>query len=241
MKTVIHKADSRGYADHGWLQSYHSFSFANYHNPERMNFGALRVLNDDTVAGGKGFGKHPHRNMEIISIPLEGALKHEDNMGNSSVIKKGDVQVMSAGRGVVHSEFNDSREEAVKFLQIWIFPDKKGVEARYDQIQIEDELIRNEFYQIVSPNKEDQGVWIHQQAWLHLAELEEGIDNTYKLKKANNNGVYFFLINGELELAGDILLEKRDAVGIWNTDQVEVKAKEKSKVLLIEVPMDIEH
>ncbi|MEL6866846.1 MAG: pirin family protein, partial [Bacteroidota bacterium] len=189
MKTVLHKANTRGHADHGWLNSHHSFSFANYHNPERMHFGVLRVLNDDIVSGGKGFGRHPHDNMEIISIPLEGDLEHKDSMGNVTVIKQGDVQVMSAGTGIYHSEYNKNRDRAVKFLQIWLFPNRKNVNPRYDQITLEQRDIKNQLYQILSPNPNDEGVWIHQNAWFHMGQLDAGTTANYTLKD-KNNGVY---------------------------------------------------
>ena len=171
MKTVLHKADTRGHANHGWLDTHHSFSFANYHNPERMHFGVLRVLNDDRVAEGRGFGTHPHDNMEIISIPLEGDLEHKDSMGNVAVIKEGDVQVLSAGTGISHSEYNMNQDSEVKFLQIWVFPNKKQVEPRYDQISVRDIEKENQLYQILSPSMDDQGVWIHQNAWFSLGKL----------------------------------------------------------------------
>src|SRR5210317_195033 len=171
MNTVLHKANTRGIANHGWLNSHHSFSFANYYNPERMHFGVLRVLNDDVVAPGKGFGTHPHDNMEIVSIPLEGDLEHKDSMGNSATIKQGDVQVMSAGTGVFHSEFNKNEDSEVKFLQIWIFPREKNVEPRYDQVSLRDIEKKNQFYQVLSPNKDDKGVWIHQDAWFNLGNF----------------------------------------------------------------------
>ena len=173
MKTVFHKAETRGQANHGWLNANHSFSFANYYNPDRMNFGVLRVLNDDTIAGGEGFGTHPHDNMEIITIPFEGNLAHKDNMGNAAVINAGDVQVMSAGTGISHSEFNNSQDSEVKLLQIWVFPNEKNVEPRYDQISIRDIETENKFYQILSPNKNDQGVWINQDAWFHLGKFKK--------------------------------------------------------------------
>ena len=158
MKTIFHKSDTRGHADHGWLNSYHSFSFGNYYNPERMNFGTLRVLNDDTVAAGSGFGAHPHKNMEIISIPLEGNLQHMDDMGNSTIIKAGDIQVMSAGNGVTHSEYNQSSVDEVKFLQIWVIPNQRNITPRYDQISTLEIATKNSLYQILSPNEDDQGV-----------------------------------------------------------------------------------
>ncbi len=237
MKTVLHKANTRGHANHGWLNSYHSFSFANYHNPERMNFGVLRVLNDDVVSAGRGFGTHPHNNMEIISIPLEGDLQHMDDMGNSTVIKEGDVQVMSAGTGVSHSEYNKSKDEPVKFLQIWIFPNKKNVRPRYDQISIGDMATKNSLYQIVSPNPTDEGVWIHQDAWFHMGNYESGTIDTYTLKK-ENNGVYIFLLEGEIEV-NDQSLTKRDGFGIWDTNTFTIKATTAAKVLVMEVPMSL--
>ena len=178
MKTVLHTSDTRGYADHGWLKSYHTFSFANYHDPERMHFGVLRVLNDDEVAPGRGFGTHPHSNMEIVSIPLEGDLEHKDSMGNTTVINEGDIQVMSAGTGVHHSEFNKNKDRSVKFLQIWVIPNRKDVTPRYDQISIRDMQRNNTFYQILSPNKDDEGVWIHQDAWFHIGDFDFVCVNT---------------------------------------------------------------
>ncbi len=237
MKTVLHKADSRGHANHGWLDSHHTFSFANYHNPERMHFGVLRVLNDDKVAPGKGFGKHPHDNMEIISIPLEGDLEHKDSMGNTTVIKEGDVQVMSAGTGVFHSEYNKNPDKEVKFLQIWVFPDKRDLEPRYDQISIRDIEKENNFYQVLSPDKDDQGVWINQNAWFHLGKFDAGKSDTYQLK-SNGNGVYIFILEGEVEIEGQ-KLDKRDGFGIWESDKFTVKSLTNSRILLMEVPMNI--
>ncbi|MGB0524850.1 MAG: pirin family protein [Flammeovirgaceae bacterium] len=237
MKTVLHKANTRGMANHGWLDSKHSFSFANYHNPERMNFGVLRVLNDDTVAPSRGFGKHPHNNMEIISIPLSGDLKHEDSMGNQAVIQEGDVQVMSAGKGIFHSEYNKNADKAVKFLQIWVFPNKSNVTPRYDQISLKDVRKANSFYQILSPSADDEGVWIHQDAWFHLGEFEAGKSADYQLKKSGN-GVYAFLIEGDVTIDGQQLNE-RDGFGMWDTEQFTVKADSKAKVLLMEVPMEL--
>ncbi|MCJ7715051.1 MAG: pirin family protein [Anaerolineales bacterium] len=237
MKSVLHKADTRGRANHGWLDSYHTFSFANYHNPERMHFGVLRVLNDDRVAAGQGFGTHPHDNMEIISIPLEGDLEHRDSMGNVAVIKKGDVQVMSAGTGITHSEYNKNSDQEVKFLQIWVFPNKKGVDPRYDQISLKEIQKENQFYQVLSPNKEDQGVWIHQEAWFHLGELTRNASTSYSFKK-ESNGVYAFVLQGEVEIE-EQYLETRDGFGIWDTKEIQVKALSQSRVLLMEVPMSI--
>tara|TARA_B100000809_G_scaffold264863_1_gene321923 strand:- start:4989 stop:5867 length:879 start_codon:yes stop_codon:yes gene_type:complete len=236
MNTVIHKAETRGNANHGWLNSHHSFSFANYHNPERMNFGALRVLNDDQVKEGMGFGTHPHDNMEIISIPLEGDLEHKDSMGNITVIKEGDVQVMSAGTGITHSEYNKNKDKEVKFLQIWVFPKEKNVTPRYDQISIKDIEKDNEFYQVVSPNKDEQGVLINQDAWFHLGKFTKGNSDEYKINKTGN-GVYAFILEGEVEISNE-KLSKRDGIGIWNTESISLKATENARVLLMEVPMN---
>lgn len=237
MKSVLHKANTRGHANHGWLDSHHSFSFANYYNPERMNFGVLRVLNDDVVEGGRGFGRHPHDNMEIISIPLKGDLEHKDSMGNTAVIKQGDVQVMSAGTGVYHSEFNKNKEDDVRFLQIWMFPNKKNVEPRYDQISIEENKAENSFQQILSPNPNDAGVWVHQNAWFHIGEFEAGCEETYSIKD-KQNGVYAFVLEGEVSIEGQNL-GKRDGFGVWDTDEITVKASSNAKVLLMDVPMNL--
>nr|WP_109832393.1 pirin family protein [Reichenbachiella versicolor] len=237
MNKVIHKANTRGHANHGWLDSHHSFSFANYHNPERMNFGVLRVLNDDKVDPGMGFGKHPHDNMEIISIPLEGDLEHKDSMGNTTIIKEGDVQVMSAGTGIFHSEYNKSKDRDVKFLQIWVFPNKKNVEPRYDQISIREIEKQNQFYQVLSPNADDDGVWVHQDAWFSLGKFENGTADKYQIKKSGN-GVYAFVLEGEVEIAGE-QLSKRDGMGIWDAESIEVKASEDARVLLMDVPMSL--
>lgn len=237
MNTVLHKASTRGHANHGWLETSHTFSFANYHNPERMHFGVLRVLNDDKVAPGMGFGMHPHDNMEIISIPLEGDLEHKDSMGNVAVIKEGDVQVMSAGTGIFHSEYNKNKDKDVKFLQIWVFPNKRNVKPRYDQISIRDVEKKNEFYQVLSPGPNDQGVWIHQDAWFHLGRFDQGTNTSYIVKK-KGNGVYFFVLDGQVEVEGQ-KLDKRDGFGLWDTDSVSMKTLVNSSVLLMEVPMAV--
>lgn len=237
MNTVFHKNNTRGHANHGWLDSHHTFSFANYHNPERMHFGVLRVLNDDKVSGGMGFGRHPHDNMEIISIPLQGDLEHKDSLGNVAVIRKGDVQVLSAGTGIFHSEYNKNEGEEVEFLQIWVFPNKKQVAPRYDQISIADLRKDNEFYQILSPNADDQGVWIHQDAWFSLGEFTKETIQEYKLH-SKENGVYFFALEGEATVNGQ-KLEKRDGYGVWDLDSVSVTANKGSKILLMEVPMSL--
>ncbi len=237
MKSIIHKANSRGFADHGWLKSFHTFSFANYYNPERVHFGALRVLNDDFVAAGQGFGTHPHDNMEIVSIPLEGDLEHKDSMGNTTVIRNGDIQVMSAGSGVTHSEYNKNSDKSVKFLQIWVFPNKKNVTPRYDQISLDISQHRNRFQQIVSPNQNDEGVWIHQDAWLHLGTFEKDFSTVYRLKK-EGNGVYVFVLRGDVTVDGTALNE-RDGFGAWEIEKLSVVANsENAEVLLIEVPMN---
>jgi hypothetical protein len=238
MKTIYHAADSRGHADHGWLKSNHTFSFANYYNRSRMNFGVLRVINDDHVEGGEGFGTHPHNDMEIISIPLEGDLEHRDSMGNGGIIRKGDIQVMSAGTGVTHSEFNANADRPVKFLQIWVFPREKGVAPRYGQTHIADHAAPDDFQQIVSPYKEDAGLWINQDAWFHLADFSAGISKTYELKK-QGNGVYLFVISGQAKI-GDQILHTRDGYGIWDTNSFTLEATEKSEILLMEVPMELQ-
>jgi redox-sensitive bicupin YhaK (pirin superfamily) len=233
--TILHKADSRGDANHGWLHSKHTFSFANYYNPERMHFGVLRVLNDDTVTAGMGFGTHPHDNMEIISIPLEGDLEHKDSMGNVTVIKNGDIQVMSAGTGIQHSEYNKNKDKAVKFLQIWVFPNKKNVAPRYDQITLKIEDRHNKLQQIVSPNAENIGVWIHQNAWFHLGKFDKGVSQEYKLK-SKGNGIYIFNLNGTLTVDSEIL-NSRDGFGIWDTEKINLKANSDAEFLIMEVPM----
>jgi len=237
MKTVLHKANTRGHANHGWLNSHHTFSFANYRNPERMHFGVLRVLNDDVVQGGKGFGTHPHNNMEIISIPLEGDLEHKDSMGNVTIIKQGDVQVMSAGTGIYHSEYNKNAEKEVRFLQIWMFPNKKDVTPRYDQITLADQKKGNQLQQILSPNPNDDGVWVHQNAWFHIANLEAGCEQKYKVKNTNN-GVYFFVLDGNIVVNNE-QLNKRDGLGIWEVTEVNFSASTNAKILLMDVPMQL--
>lgn len=237
MKTVYHKADTRGHANHGWLNSYHTFSFAGYQNPERTHFGVLRVLNDDTVTQGMGFGTHPHRDMEIISIPLEGDLEHKDSMGITAVIKKGEIQVMSAGTGVMHSEYNKNKDQAVKFLQIWVFPREVGVEPRYDQKSIKEGEKINGFQQILSPNKNDDGVWIHQDAWFNLANFTKGNGKNYMLNK-KGNGVYAFVLKGSAKI-GDRILNERDGLGIWDTQSFNIEAVEDTEILLMEVPMEL--
>ena len=235
-KLVLHKADTRGHADHGWLNAYHSFSFGSWYNPDRIQFGMLHVLNDDTVAGGMGFGTHPHDNMEIITIPLEGDLAHKDSMGNAETIKTGDVQVMSAGTGIQHSEFNPNANQQTKLLQIWVFPKIRNVAPRYQQITLDTSEQKNNFAQIVSPNPDDAGVWIYQDAWFHLAHFEANFAKTYKLKK-EGNGLYVFIISGTITVDGKEL-ETRDGLGITDFETLNIKATTDAKFLLIEVPMN---
>jgi len=237
MKTVYHKSDTRGHANHGWLSAKHSFSFANYYNPERIQFGALRVLNDDTIAAGEGFGTHPHDNMEIITIPLSGDLEHKDSMGNSGVIRNGEIQVMSAGAGIQHSEFNHNQEKGLKLLQIWVFPNKRNVEPRYDQFSWKELIKENELTQIISPDKKNEGSWIHQEAWFYLGKLKKDWTGKYKLK-GNQHGVYAFVIEGSITIANQ-KLNKRDALGISETDEFSLAATEDSLLLLMDVPMNI--
>ena len=237
MNTVLHKANTRGHANHGWLNTHHSFSFANYYNPERMHFGVLRVLNDDVVAGGKGFGTHPHDNMEIISIPLEGDLEHKDSMGNVALIKEGDIQAMSAGTGIFHSEYNKNVDKAVKFLQIWVFPKERSIQPNYAQVSLKDIEKPNQFYQVLSPNKEDEGVWIHQDAWFHLGKFDKAVSTNYEFKKAGN-GLYAFILEGTAEIEGQPL-EKRDGFGIWDVSKVAINVNKNSRILLMEVPMKV--
>lgn len=233
MKTIVHKAASRGFANHGWLQSYHTFSFAGYHHPERMNFGMLRVLNDDIVKPKMGFGTHPHNNMEIISIPISGALSHKDSMNNQRSIEVGEVQVMSAGTGLTHSEFNDGNSD-VNFLQLWIFPEQQNVTPFYDQKKFEASERKNKFQALISPrtNQIEGSLPVNQQAYIFMIDITSDFEIEYELK----NGAYFFLIDGEISIANEIL-EKRDAIGIHDIDKVTVKAKKESKLLIIDVPM----
>ena len=233
--TILHKADTRGHADHGWLNAYHSFSFASWYNPDRVQFGTLCVLNDDTVAPGMGFGTHPHDNMEIITIPLEGDLAHKDSMGNAATIKTGDVQVMSAGTGIQHSEYNPNTDQRTKLFQIWLFPKTRNVTPRYQQITLDTAAQKNDFAQILSPNADDAGVWIHQDAWFHLADFDKDFSKTYEIKK-EDNGIYIFVISGTITVDGQEL-ETRDGYGITNFKSLDIKATSDAKFLLMEIPM----
>ncbi|SHF96675.1 pirin family protein [Flavobacterium johnsoniae] len=233
---VLHKADTRGNANHGWLNAYHSFSFASWYNPDRIQFGALRVLNDDTIAAGMGFGTHPHDNMEIITIPLEGDLAHKDSMGNTEVIKNGDIQVMSAGTGIQHSEFNPNADQQTKLLQIWLFPNKRNVTPRYQQITLNVADRHNKLAQVLSPNADDKGVWIHQDAWFNMGNFDAGTATEYKIKK-EGNGVYAFVLKGNVTINGQEL-NTRDAVGISGTDTLNIKANTDAEFLLMDIPMN---
>lgn len=234
MNTVVHKSDNRGFADHGWLRSRHSFSFAGYYNPERVHFGALRVLNDDKVAGGKGFGTHPHDNMEIVSIPLSGDMEHKDSTGHSEVIRQGDVQIMSAGSGLRHSEYNHNQDRAVEFLQIWVFPKERDITPRYEQKSYRAADRVNKFQTVVAPNG-DEALTINQDAWFSLGNLEKGTELDYTLN-GEGNGLYAFVLNGEATIAGESLA-KRDAVGVTDSGKVSITANTDTEILLMEVPM----
>lgn len=238
MKKILHPAATRGTADYGWLQAKYSFSFANFFDPNRVQFGKLRVLNDDIVAPSMGFGKHPHQNMEIVTIPQEGALKHRDSMGNEGIIESGDIQIMSAGTGVEHSEINARSDEAVKLFQIWVFPEEEGVTPRYDQKKISELLTPNELSTVVKPKSEAQNgdLWIHQQAWFNIGEFSEKTKTTYTLNN-KAHGAYVFVMDGSATVDNETL-NKRDAIGIWDTDKVSITADKDSRVLLIEVPMN---
>lgn len=236
MNTVLHKANTRGHASHGWLDSHHTFSFSGYHDPERVHFGLLRVLNDDLVKGGMGFGQHPHDNMEIISIPLRGALEHRDNTGGHGIIQSGEVQIMSAGSGIAHSEKNASPTEEVNFLQIWVFPKERNIQPRYDQKVFASGDRVNKFQVVVSPEMGHNSLWINQDAWFILCNLKKGFATEYSLKD-NSNGVYAFIIEGDV-IINDQGLNKRDGLGVWNTDKLSIVANTDAEVLLIEVPMN---
>ncbi len=234
---IIQKAASRGHAQHDWLDTYHSFSFANYHDPEKVHFGVLRVLNDDTIDGGMGFGMHPHDNMEIITIPTFGDLQHKDSMGNSGTISQGDVQVMSAGTGIQHSEANKNKDKKVHLFQIWIFPNHRNVVPRYDQktFDVKDRI--NKFQQIVSPMGNDEGLNIHQDAWFSLANFDNNVEANYQVKKSGN-GLYVFIIEGDATINGQAL-NKRDAIGITDAESIEIKANSDTQILVMDIPMNL--
>lgn len=237
MKTIVHKAATRGHASFGWLNSYHTFSFGSYHNPERVHFGALRVLNDDTVAKGMGFSKHPHDNMEIVSIPLEGDLHHKDSTGRDEIIRQHDVQIMSAGSGIAHSEMNANKDKEVKFLQIWVFPKVANIEPRYQQKNFKPEDRSNQLLTVVAPDDEN-AVWINQDAWFSLGKFSQESTTRYQIRKPGN-GVYAFILKGTVTLNGETVAD-RDGLGIWDTDSIEIKADTDAEFLLIDVPMELE-
>lgn len=239
--SILHKSDTRGHANHGWLNARHSFSFAGYYNPERMHFGVLRVLNDDIVAPAMGFGTHPHDNMEIITIPLRGALRHRDSMGNEAVIEQNEVQIMSAGTGIQHSEFNANRDKDVNLLQIWLFPKYRNVTPRYAQRSFLPEDRVNQLQTVVAPlgseEEKADAIGIHQDAWFSLGTLKEGIEKIYSVKK-EGNGVYLFVIEGSV-LVNDQPLSKRDALGLWDLETVSIKAETDAEILVMDVPMSL--
>lgn len=236
MKTIIHRASERGHAHHGWLSTYHSFSFADWYDEKKVHFGKLRVLNDDTIGPDSGFGMHPHDNMEIVTILLKGVLEHQDSMGNKGQIRAGEVQAMSAGTGIMHSEYNPSKSEETKLFQIWVYPKEKDITPRYEQKSFQKEERDNKFQLIVSPEKHENTMWINQDAFFSLGNFEKGISENYSLKK-KGNGVYLMVIEGKISVEGNAL-EKRDAIGISETDLIKIKADERSEILIIEVPMN---
>ena len=237
MEKIIHRANTRGHANHGWLDTHHTFSFANYYDPERIRFGVLRVLNDDSVAAGMGFGTHPHDNMEIVSIPLEGVLEHKDSMGTISVISEGEIQIMSAGTGITHSEYNKSKDRPVKFLQIWVFSDKKNVTPRYGQMKLDSDKMHNQLSVIIAPDTEaTDTLWLHQNAWFSIGDFDKKTTVEYRLNNTKN-GVYLFVIEGEVETAGE-KLSKRDGIGISQVDKIGITTQPHTKILLMEVPMN---
>ena len=237
MEMKLFPANERGEMNLGWLKAKYAFSFANYHDPDKIHFGVLRVLNDDIIDPGRGFDTHPHDNMEIITIPLEGELAHKDSMGNEFVIRTNDIQVMSAGTGVYHSEFNPNSDEYSKILQIWIFPNKRDVEPRYEQVSFSPDIASNKWQQLISPTKEDEGSWIYQDAWIHRGRFSSNVQTNYHIKKSGN-GLYIFLIEGEITI-NNITLNRRDAYGIWDTDKVDIEINSESDILLLDVPMTL--
>jgi redox-sensitive bicupin YhaK (pirin superfamily) len=236
MKKILYKADERGFADHGWLRSWHSFSFADYYDPRKIHFGTLRVLNDDIVKGGMGFGMHPHDNMEIVTIPLKGSLEHKDSEGNHGVINTNDVQIMSAGSGLYHSEFNHSKSEEVNLFQIWVFPKEKDIKPRYDQKTFDPAERENSLITVVSPEKNNNSLWINQDAYFSLGKFDKGRELTYEIKK-KGNGAYIMVIEGSITTVSESL-ERRDAIGIYDTDTIQIKFNDDSEILIIEIPMN---
>lgn len=236
MKTIFHAADQRGFANHGWLQAAHSFSFAQYYDPSKVHFGLLRVLNDDIVAPAMGFGMHGHDNMEIVTIPLKGSLAHKDSLGSAGTITPGEVQIMSAGSGIQHSEFNASETEAVNLLQIWVFPKERNIQPRYDQKAFDTSTSTNQFQLLVSPTEKEGSLWINQDACFSLGTFQEKQEVQYQFTFPDN-GAYVFVIEGEITLANQIL-GRRDAMGVYHTDQISFTVQQEAKVLVIEIPMN---
>ena len=234
MKTVVDKASSRGYFNHGWLKTHHTFSFANYYNPSRMHFGVLRVLNDDSVDPEMGFDTHPHQNMEVISIPRKGYLRHGDSVKSTRTITPGDIQVMSTGKGIFHSEYNGSDKEQLEFLQIWVFPRIENTEPEYNNYDIRPLLKRNELALIISPDGKVPAS-IKQDAWFSMGTFDAGKSFEYKLHQ-EGNGVYLFIIEGDVEVAGN-RLSRRDGIGLWDTKSFKVEITQEATLLLMEVPM----
>ncbi|HYK75597.1 MAG TPA: pirin family protein [Daejeonella sp.] len=236
MNKIIHLADDRGIQNHGWLKAAHSFSFASYHDPAKVHFGLLRVLNDDIIAPGMGFGEHGHDNMEIVTIPLRGSLAHRDSLGSEGLIGPDEVQIMSAGSGIRHSEFNGSKTEEVNLLQIWVFPKERNIQPRYDQKKFDFSDSQNAFKTLVSPQKDSEAMWINQDAYFSIGNFEAGRQGAYNIQHSQN-GAYVFVIEGKIELDGQVL-GRRDAAGIYNTSNFDFKALEDSRVLVIDVPME---
>ncbi|WP_183561672.1 pirin family protein [Mucilaginibacter sp. SP1R1] len=235
MKTIFYPESQRGKNDIGWLKANFSFSFASYYDPEKIHFGALRVLNDDTIAAGKGFGTHPHDNMEIITIPLEGALEHKDSMGNTGVINAGEVQVMSAGTGVYHSEYNASATEDAKTLQIWLFPREMNIQPRYDQKSFKEALKPNQLITLISPVKSEDTLWLNQDATFSMGNFEAGRQVEYDIKTPGN-GAYIFVIEGVVKI-NNTVLNKRDALGVYDTSSLTIETDQLSRFLIIDIPM----
>lgn len=236
MSRSIIKSESRGAADYGWLKTRYSFSFADYYDSERVNFGVLRVLNDDIIEGGRGFDTHPHSNMEIITIPLAGDLAHKDSMGHESLIRQGDIQVMSAGKGITHSEYNANTDSELKLLQIWIFPKERELSPRYDQKVISDLAIEDSLFTVLSPDKDEKGVWIHQDAWFSMGNFSKDSKINYSIRKPGN-GIYLFVIKGKVVSSGETL-ESRDALSIDGEDTIDLTISGGTEILLMDIPMN---
>ena len=236
MKYIVDKAETRGYFDHGWLKTYHTFSFANYYNPKRMQFGSLRVLNDDTVASGKGFGMHPHSNMEVVSIPLEGYLRHGDSVQNERTITPGEIQVMSTGSGMSHSEYNGSMTEILKFLQIWVVPKQKNTKPEYHNYDIRPLLQHNELCTFISPEGGETPAHLLQDAWFSMGSFDVRQEITYQLNR-KNTGVYIFVLEGDI-CVQDISLSRRDGIGVWDVEEIVIRTVSDAPILTIEVPME---